>query len=540
MEVLNKFLEKNRDKRIKIAVIGDALLDEYYAVKVNRISPEFPIEVMLSETDEPLSVVPGGAANVCYQMKYWNVDAYLLSVVDRESGESLSGKGFNTQYCVDLDGWKTPRKKRFYDGDFPIGRWDVESKKCVFPEGWSSARECLISNIKVMIDEVKPDFIIISDYGKGIFNSYEESQEIINYCGTKGISTIVDPKNLDYRFWEGCAVLKPNAEWVKAFCDKYNFVPKKTGVKWDEELKFVYEKIKPVSIVLTDSGTGMAHYSPMVYENVVFKSSCELSSRRPVIRSVIGAGDCFCAFLAMNLAHNSGTLDEMIKIAFNGSSAYIEDKHNSPVTPYVLTKWFDPIQAKKVSLEELLEIKKQLGNKTWVFCNGCYDTVPHSGHLKTFTEARKIGDIVVVGLNTDESIKNLKGESRPIFSYETRTNFLANLQNVDFIVPIIESTPRTIIESLKPNRLVKGMDYKVRDIAGWDIVGEENVHLVPLIDNISTTNILNNNDFSLAEIFNNNGTIENEILLQKDEVESFKEFISKKPNLSAKINKIRG
>jgi D-beta-D-heptose 7-phosphate kinase / D-beta-D-heptose 1-phosphate adenosyltransferase len=516
MDVLiTDFLTKNDSpRRLKIAVVGDALLDEYYAVKVNRISPEFPIEVMLSESDEPVSVVPGGAANVCYQMKYWNVDSYLLSVADAKSLDLMSKHNFNTEYCVTVDGWKTPRKKRFYDGDFPIDRWDVELKKeKTDTEEWKIARHRLVTNLCEMLVKVQPDIVIMSDYGKGVYDNYSVSQKIIVYCREKNIPTIVDPKTLDFRYWENCTYLKPNADWVKAFCDKYSecedfrwgVSPQVAGshyyvkdkcedvdcVSWSAELAFVHNKIKRCSIILTDSGNGMGLYSPLTLEKPAFYTSLELSRRRPIIRSVIGAGDCFCAFLAMATAHYF-TLEDAMKLAFNGSSAYIEDKHNSPVTPYVFTKWFDPIQAKKVSIEKLLAIKSQLTNRKWVWTNGCFD-LTHQGHLKTFEEARKLGDKVVVGLNTDESVKALKGDSRPILNYEQREHQLAHLQCVDFVVPIKgEEDLVQSIEKIKPNTIIKGQEYQNKKLTGTESITKwgGKIVLVEMVPGISTTEIL--------------------------------------------------
>jgi D-beta-D-heptose 7-phosphate kinase/D-beta-D-heptose 1-phosphate adenosyltransferase len=114
----------------------------------------------------------------------------------------------------------------------------------------------------------------------------------------------------------------------------------------------------------------------------------------------------------------------------------------------------------------------------------------HPGHLKTFTEAKKLGDKVIVGLNTDESIKLLKGESRPILSYAEREEQLAHLQYVDFIVPIPDKTPADIIREIRPDKIVKGGDYNKQDIAGIDVVGENNIHLVPLLPGVSTSKII--------------------------------------------------
>lgn len=491
MNILKNFLSKIENKKLKIVIVGDSLIDEYYAVRVNRISPEFPIPVLLSENDKPISVVPGGAANVCHQMKHWNVEAHLLSVLTSQGSQILEDHGVNIHWSVFMRGeWQMPRKKRFYDGDFPLDRWDVEAKNVNSTKTaeWENARNLLFSQFQKMTEKVNPDMVVLSDYGKGIFLKGDNglSIKIIKHCNDNKIPVIVDPKTVSNELWSGCDIIKPNAEWARAFCDKY--ADEMSGnTDWKDEMKFIATSLKAKEVVLTDSGNGVGVYENDEGKSQFFKSP-DLSQRRPIIRSVIGAGDCFCAFFTM--AKSLGfSLKESVGIAFKGASAYIEDKHNSPVTPYMFHKWFDPIGAKKVSPEQLEKIKEQLPNQKWVWTNGCFDLI-HTGHLKTFEEAKRLGDKLVIGLNTDESVQSLKGEKRPILPFSERESLLAHLQYVDFVVPIKEKTPASIIEKITPNVIVKGGDYQVKDIAGHEVVGEENVHIIPLIEGISTSKII--------------------------------------------------
>lgn len=488
MDILSQFLKRTKERRLKIIVIGDSMVDEYYAVKVSRISPEFPIPVLHSEDDKPISVVPGGAANVCCQLKHWNVDINLITAGDGATWENLTDNGINFKYSVGVHNWSAPRKQRFYDGDFPLKRWDVEAKvQKTDTKEWSEARAKMLKNFEKAVEELNPDVVLLSDYGKGVFVSGKDniSQPIIQICKQYNVPTIIDPKTVNNNFWENCSIIKPNADWAKSFYEKYNREECNNSNKWEEESSFIKKTLNCESVVLTDSGNGVC-----VYDNgeSCFYPSPVLSKKRPVIRSVIGAGDCFCAFFAMSYALGIH-LEGSVQIAFNGASAYIEDKHNSPVTPYQFWKWHNPIEAKKVTLEELMEIRKNTPNQTWVWTNGCYDLM-HPGHLKTFTEAKKLGDKLVVGLNTDESIKLLKGETRPILSFKDREEQLAHFQYVDFIVPINEKTPASIIKEFKPDKIVKGGDYNKRDIAGIETVGENNIHLIPLIPGVSTSKII--------------------------------------------------
>lgn len=486
MNCLNEFLNKIKKETIKVCVAGDSLIDEYYAVKVNRVSPEFPIPVLLSEDDQPISVVPGGAANVCYQMKHWNTNVYLVTALSKSGKEIIENYDFDCSYSITMNGWKMPKKKRFYDGDFPLDRWDVETKNIedFFTPEWSKTRKLLLARFKKMIDEVNPHIVILSDYGKGIYVGGEDeniSSKMIDYCNEKSIPVMVDPKTKNASFWRGCTTLKPNADWAKSFLD----TSYKSTKKWEPEVDLIRLALKCKEVVLTDSGNGVAMHNG---NNFSYMPAPELSKKRPIIRSVIGAGDCFCAFFAMSKAIGFNT-EESVSIAFNGASAYIEDKHNNPVTPHQFHKWFDPVRAKKVSVEQLIEIKNQTPNQTWVWTNGCFDLI-HVAHLKTFEAAKALGDKVIVGLNTDKSIKCLKGDKRPILPYEQRLEMLSHLQYVDFIVPIEEEKPGNIIKQLLPNKIVKGGDYKVEDIDGYEVVGKDNVFLVPLEPGLSTSKII--------------------------------------------------
>lgn len=489
MSCLNEFLQRTHSNKIRVCVVGDSLIDEYYAVKVNRVSPEFPIPVLLSEDDQPISVVPGGAANVCYQMKHWNADVYLISALSKSGEKTISAYNYNCDYSVVMNnGWKMPKKKRFYDGDFPLDRWDVETKNPakLNTTEWSEARKLMLLRFKEMVKHVNPHIVILSDYGKGVFMNGSEniSRLIIDYCNENSIPTMVDPKSTNVDLWKNCTIIKPNADWARSFLDKY-YPDSASTSKWQLEMPLLKLETNCKEVVLTDSGSGVGVFEG---DAPYYFNSPTLSKKRPIIRSVIGAGDCFCAFFAMSRSLGFNT-QESVSIAFNGSSAYIEDKHNNPVTPHQFQKWFDPIGAKRLSLEELVKVKSQMPKQTWVWTNGCFDII-HIGHLKTFEEAKKLGDKVVVGVNTDESIKMLKGDDRPILPYNQREKMISHLQCVDFVVPIHEKKPGNVIRELMPDKIVKGGDYRVEDIDGCEIVGRHNVHLVDLEPDVSTSRII--------------------------------------------------
>lgn len=468
--MISDLITKNKSHKSTIVVIGDSMLDEYFYVKVTRVSPEFPVQVMHSHNSFPDETSPGGAANVCHQMKHFNTNCYLLSPLDKQATNILSKFSFDCGYSVLLESGHIPIKRRFYDGDFPLPRWDIES------DGYGAVnidniRSQILTNLKKVIRNRVVNAVILSDYGKGLFEN-GLSNQIINECNSNNIKTIVDPKDTDISKWVGCTVFKPNVGYVKDAYKRYDIASKDLG--------YLKTKLDCKSIVVTDSGNGV-----QVYHDD--KEQWITSSKKPHVKSVIGAGDCFCAVLSLSLSHNI-PLENSVKIAFDAGSVYVEAKHNAPITPYQLSRWDDPVKCKIVTIEEMKEIKKTFPKRTWVWSNGCYDIL-HTGHLSTFSFAKGLGDKLIVGLNTDESVKRLKGESRPYNCYEDRAMQLASLMYVDFIVPIIDDTPHYVLEQLQPDKIAKGSDYQIDQVCGVDIVGRNNVYLAPFVEGKSTTKL---------------------------------------------------
>ena len=248
---------------------------------------------------------------------------------------------------------------------------------------------------------------------------------------------------------------------------------------WHEHQIYLNKHHNIENVIITDGPN-----APFVFLN---EREIKLA-RQPNKQSVIGAGDCFCAFLAMCLAHKM-SLTDAVEVSWNASSKYIESKHNKPIMPHELNQWSDPIRAKIVSVEEMRSI---IGydKSTFVWTNGCFDFAIHTGHLRTLETAKKNGDKVIVGLNTDESVKELKGATRPILTWGQRAENLSHLQYVDFIVPIDDSTLQETIKVLKPSVLVKGDEYRDKHVIGSEHLGEwgGKIVFVPMVPKMSTTN----------------------------------------------------
>jgi D-beta-D-heptose 7-phosphate kinase/D-beta-D-heptose 1-phosphate adenosyltransferase len=474
MQSIKHFLECNKNNII-VGVVGDSIIDEYFNIKVTRISPEFPTQIMHSNTVIPAAKVPGGAANVCTQMSKFNVDCYLISF---KENEDFADQKFNSEYSYKIPG-KIPLKRRFYDGDYPLPRWDIEQENYgLSPEELEHCQSQLFKKFEKFVKDKKPDIVVLSDYGKGLFVNYF-SRKIIKLCNNNNIPTVVDPKNPPFNQWSGCTYFKPNAFEACKMTD----IKHPVDHDWISHAReFINVDMK--NIIITDGPN-----PPFVFNGKIVSNDIKLA-REPEKNSVIGAGDCFCAFLTMCLAHKMNLRDS-VEVAWNSSSLYIESKHNKPIMPYEFTRWSDPIHSKIISVDEMENIMKY-DKATWVWTNGCFDFAIHIGHLKTLEIAKKSGDRVIVGVNTDQSVKRLKGESRPILTWKQRAENLAHLQYVDFIVPIDEDTPKEIIKLLKPSIIIKGEEYKDKYIAGSEYIDEwgGKIILVPMIKDISTTKMI--------------------------------------------------
>jgi D-beta-D-heptose 7-phosphate kinase / D-beta-D-heptose 1-phosphate adenosyltransferase len=462
MQLLNQFLKKQRSQKLNIHCVGDAMIDEYYSVSVNRISPEFPMPIMHSEKDNAIRK-PGGVANVVYQFRHLNVNARLICFSDTEATVIFREHNLNFTPCI-MGSSIIPRKKRFLDNGIQVKRWDIEQANCGLSDPIKQRKDAL----EFTKNFEQPDVVILSDYDKGFFEGinvdpskdWTSNQQWLERY--KDCITIVDPKHGPVLKWNGCTVFKPNAKEAKELSGLID--PK-------EQCKFFIDTIGCQSVIITQGGKGFVSMTGNEYFEYNSESCCSLPE------SVIGAGDCFSAFLAQALGLGFSAKESAI-IAFEAGAIYVTNRMNRPIVPAEL------IKDKLVEPEDLLHRDFKL-----VFTNGCFDLL-HRGHLQTLRFAKSKGEKLVVALNTDSSIKRLKGESRPIKTLAEREAVMAALDMVDFVVSFDEDTPYEIIQKCKPDILVKGGDYQHSKISEkyGSIVKE--IYISPSIEGLSTSNFL--------------------------------------------------
>ena len=439
----------------KIGIIGDAMIDEYFFVNVKKISPEFPIPVMHSKTDKS-KICPGGAANVAHQFSHFSIEAKLLCFLDQESKLQLEEHNIDTSLCLMIEN-NIPRKRRFYSENFPTYRWDIEE------EFYGMDSQSILELCQELYDKNLPRIgefsaLIFSDYDKGVCEHYLPSL-------IKNVPiTVVDSKCKNIEKWNGCTVFKPNYKEAISISGCSNAID--AGI-------WIIKKINCEHVVITNEDKCITVISNQAegIESVEIFPDCTA----PQAESVIGAGDCFVAFLTMALVRGAPIL-EASKIALEAGLIYVRKKYNEPINKLDLVG-----KDKVVKASDLRRRDFKL-----VFTNGCFDLL-HTGHIELLNFSKSKGEKLVVGINTDSSVSQLK-KGRPIQSLCDRIKVLSSLESIDYIVIFDEKTPLNIIQEILPDVIVKGSEYKKEDIVGANHAAE--VCVFPMVSGFSTTNLI--------------------------------------------------
>ena len=462
-----------------LLIIGDVMLDEYVFGEVSRISPEAPVPI-LNEQKREWSL--GGASNVALNCSQVGFSVNLVGVIgDLDvSGQKffslLQQNNLSTEGIIKSKDRITTCKKRVLAKNQQILRVDNETTKEL-----TSAE--FIRILKKVEELMFPESIILlSDYAKGVLTKNLIS-EIILLAKKRRSIILLDPKGPDFSKYKGVNYLKPN---LKEFGHLIDYFGLNSNNSLIENGKKVCDLLDLQGLIVTMGEKGM-HYISRAEEH--FIPAC----RREVF-DITGAGDTVFAFLALGLAANLSILHSL-KFANHAASIAV-----SHLKTYAVS--FEELIDKNVELTEkvffdwaLLKIELdwlRLEKKKVVFTNGCFDIL-HAGHIHLLNESKKLGDILVVAINTDDSIKRYKGDSRPIKTMLERAKVLAAIGVVDFVVIFDQDTPKELIEYLKPDVLVKGGDYKKESIAGYEFMTNNggNVVIVDYQEGMSTTNIIN-------------------------------------------------
>ncbi|MFC1559862.1 D-glycero-beta-D-manno-heptose-7-phosphate kinase [Candidatus Margulisiibacteriota bacterium] len=479
-ERLIKYLAQFKNK--KILVIGDIMLDEHIWSRVDRTSPEAPVPVADVTS---ITHVPGGAANVANNIRALGGDPILIGAIGRDSSGSklvkaLKKNKISPAFLIKEIKRPTTLKSRIIAANQQVVRVDREEKGKIN----DAIERKIVASLKKLIP--RSDAVIISDYGKGLLTD-TVIKHVIRLSKKNRIPVSADPKGADYRKYRGVTVITPNNKEAQA-ASKIEINDGKSLLKAGKQLLQI---VKSDYVLITRGNNGMS----------LFTRGSGKAFHIPAIPrevfDITGAGDTVISALTLSLASGIGIKDSVVLSNYAASVA-ITKVGTAPVYLDELGKSLSEKAAahKKIKsrfeLKEILKKKKQEGSRV-VFTNGCFDLL-HVGHIRYLEEAKKYGDILVIGLNSDSSVKKIKAKNRPYNPQSERAEILAALETVDYITIFSEDTPKSIILELKPDVQVKGGDYKrisslpeakaVRSYGGKVII-------VPETKNKSSTKLIN-------------------------------------------------
>jgi D-beta-D-heptose 7-phosphate kinase / D-beta-D-heptose 1-phosphate adenosyltransferase len=470
--------------RKRVLVVGDIMLDRFVYGHVSRISPEAPAPVI--ETAGPVDVV-GGSGNVVRNIISLGAACEIVAVVGRDDaarsvGSHLAAMKVSTDGLIEVEGRVTTVKTRFvaYLHNTHLLRADTEETT---PVG-QKVEDAIIAAVQSRIGAV--DVMILSDYAKGVLTPRVVAAAIAAARRARK-PIVVDPKGLDYARYRGATALTPNvAELAQAL---------RHSVKNDEAAvrvaaQALADEVECESVLVTRGERGA-----LIVSRDGEAASFDATARRVV--DVSGAGDTVVASFALALVSEAG-IRNAARLANVAAGVVVAKRGTSQVTvgelrDLLLSRPHFEMREKikdTEAIEDCVAAWRRDG-LTIGFTNGCFDLI-HPGHVQLLCEARLRCDRLIVGLNSDASVKRLKGATRPVQPEAARSIVLAGLAFVDAVVLFADDTPIELITRIRPDILVKGADYRIDQVVGHEFVESYGgrVALVDLLPDSSTTLII--------------------------------------------------
>ncbi len=481
--------------KLNILVIGDIMLDTYYIGSVDRISPEGPFPVVAVKK---VTNTLGGAANVSYNISTLGGRSTLVGYVGNDRwGSYLSDMCENNGIVPKFV--TTPHttivKSRIIGGHQGICRMDMET---------SFYDESLEQQLMDIVTQEIPkhNTIIISDYLKGAITP-KLCQHIITTANKRGTTLMIDPKGTDWNKYRGAYFIKPN---LKELCDVHGDKILNETEDIINIANKVMDEYQISNMLITRSEKGMTFISQQNKGDVK-----HIATKAQEVYDVSGAGDTVIATLACSMGV-SNSMDDAMDLANHAAGVVVAKMGTTPIK---INELRDAIHTDKETnttttnsehnrnnnttmlaenkivnnnnIADLVASLKRDGLKV-VFTNGVFDIL-HKGHVHYLQQAANLGDVLIVGLNTDDSVRRLKGESRPMNAEADRATVLAGLGSVGYVVMFGEDTPFELLKKVRPNVLVKGGDYDVKSIVGREFAEETTV--IQFVDGYSTTSLIN-------------------------------------------------
>ena len=461
---------------VTVGVVGDLILDRYLRGQTERISPEAPIPV-LAVLDEEVRL--GGAGNVVANLLSIGSSVWAAGVVGQDAmgaqlRESLAAAGAEVSAVITDPGRPTIEKVRLIARSQQVLRFDREQL--------TPLAEPIEASLCGAIGKLagRSDLIVVSDYAKGTI-----TPGVLATLLQGDRRVLVDPKGSDYSIYRGAYGITPN----RAEAEAATHIPIKNDASLQSAAEALFGIVGARVVLITLGADG-------IYCAEQGGESFHIHSEARNVFDVTGAGDTVIALLARYLAAGI-PLSDAVRIANAGAGLVVARQGAVSVSLSELYRALrdeqDEVSRKVVSRDEVRRLAGDLraAGLRLVFTNGCFDLL-HAGHARYLAQARAEGDLLVVGLNDDASVRRLKGPGRPLLSLEDRTTLLASLEMVDFVVPFSEDTPEALIQEITPAVLVKGEDWRERGAVGAEWVEQHGgrVFFAPLLEGRSTSNLV--------------------------------------------------
>jgi len=457
----------------RILVIGDLMVDRYLWGTCRRISPEAPVPVISVQRE---TFRPGGAGNVLANLAQLGARVQVGSV----SGKSARLMGLLRDSGVDpsgvlIDGDRpVTEKTRLMTSHQQVVRYDTETCREITPH----QEELLLAHLDAALPDL--DAVVLSDYGKGVITS-RLARQSIDACRRAGVPILVDPKGHDYARYAGATVIAPN----RAEASQASKIDIDDDVSLRRAGSLLLAEYEVGACLVTLGEDGMALFRRDRFER--------LPTRAREVFDVTGAGDTVIAALAFALGQGIEFV-EACRFANVAAGLVVGRVGAATTTVSEICAAARPqtvaLRPKEVDVETLLR-HLSADDGTVAFTNGCFDIL-HAGHVSYLQAAAHHADVLVVGLNSDASVRRLKGATRPLNPEGDRALVVAGLQCVDYVVIFTEDTPIKLIESIRPDVLLKGGDYEPDAIVGAALVRSYGgrVMTVPLLPGHSTTRLV--------------------------------------------------
>ena len=473
-------------RAVSTIVVGDLMVDRYLFGEANRISPEAPVMILEAVETEFRA---GGGAGVATFLRAFGAKVSVAGVIGNDSMGNLLidrmvASGIDCEAVISDEDRVTTTKERFlgtqeHRQPRQILRVDHETRTPIA----ESVADLILAYVSAHSDST--DVILVADYAKGVCTEYL-IQRLIRIGRTNGIPVLVDPgRGVSHSLYAGAWLLKPNRTEASAMIGR--------------SIHSAEQAIDAAALIMANADIDNLIIT-LDMDGAVFASRHGLSKHVSTgirqVADVTGAGDMFLAALA--LAVGSGmTCEQAVDVANCAAGLEVEKVGSSAISLDELIDFLNcrlgGSASKVVHRDSLVRIRDSCreNGKRIVFTNGCFDLL-HAGHVSCLEEARRMGDVLVVGVNSDASIRKLKGNERPIIEQQDRIRMLTALSCVTFVVVFDEDTPCSLLKSLRPDVLVKGGTYLPHEVVGHEIVEQYGgrIEVVSIIEGLSTTALL--------------------------------------------------